>query len=82
MERDNQQPSGSSGPQNFSEREVRVAAGTLELRGILGEPATPRGIVLFAHGSGSGRFSPRNRNVARVSNGANGAPALTCPSFD
>lgn len=29
-------------------------------------PSLPRGTVLFAHGSGSGRFSPRNRRVARA----------------
>ncbi len=35
--------------------------------GLLGLPAGPaRGIVLFAHGSGSGRFSPRNNLVARA----------------
>jgi putative phosphoribosyl transferase len=32
----------------------------------LGLPAESRGIVLFAHGSGSGRFSPRNAFVARA----------------
>jgi putative phosphoribosyl transferase len=35
------------------------------LEGILGLPADSRGVVLFAHGSGSGRFSPRNNFVAR-----------------
>jgi putative phosphoribosyl transferase len=35
--------------------------------GLLGLPATaPRGIVVFAHGSGSSRFSPRNANVAHA----------------
>lgn len=38
---------------------------TLALEGILGLPAKPRGVVLFAHGSGSGRLSPRNTFVAR-----------------
>ena len=39
------------------------AAGA-ELDGDLTVPAGARGIVLFAHGSGSSRFSPRNRHVA------------------
>ncbi|HWR54305.1 MAG TPA: dienelactone hydrolase family protein [Bryobacteraceae bacterium] len=36
------------------------------LDGDLGVPSGARGVVLFAHGSGSGRFSPRNRHVARL----------------
>ncbi len=35
------------------------------LEGMLALPGQPRGVVLFAHGSGSGRNSPRNRAVAR-----------------
>jgi putative phosphoribosyl transferase len=35
------------------------------LEGILGLPAGSNGVVVFAHGSGSGRFSPRNNFVAR-----------------
>jgi putative phosphoribosyl transferase len=46
------------------EREVRVSAGPVTLEGNLGIPDSTRGIVLFAHGSGSGRHSPRNRYVA------------------
>jgi putative phosphoribosyl transferase len=37
---------------------------TTVLAGDLEQPSQPRGIVLFAHGSGSGRHSPRNRAVA------------------
>jgi dienelactone hydrolase len=37
----------------------------LALAGTLAVPHGPRGIVLFAHGSGSGRYSPRNRFVAQ-----------------
>jgi putative phosphoribosyl transferase len=48
------------------EREVRVSAGAVELEGILGIPEGAQGVVLFAHGSGSGRHSPRNRYVAEV----------------
>jgi len=47
------------------ERPVVVSAGTTTLRGALGIPERPVGVVLFAHGSGSGRLSPRNRFVAR-----------------
>src|ERR687893_2604774 len=48
------------------ERPVRVPAGAVELEGDLGVPEGARGIVLFSHGSGSGRNSPRNRYVAGV----------------
>jgi len=41
-----------------------VAIGPLRLPGMLGLPPAARGIILFAHGSGSGRFSPRNNFVA------------------
>lgn len=44
--------------------EVHVPAGDVRLDGDLSEPARARGIVVFAHGSGSGRHSPRNRQVA------------------
>jgi putative phosphoribosyl transferase len=50
----------------MEEREVRVSAGPVELEGNLSIPDNARGIVLFAHGSGSGRHSPRNRYVAEV----------------
>jgi dienelactone hydrolase len=45
---------------------VRVPIADQELRGDLGIPAHPRGIVLFAHGSGSSRHSRRNQYVARA----------------
>jgi putative phosphoribosyl transferase len=48
------------------EHTVDVPAGHLRLKGTLGIPSSPTGIVLFAHGSGSSRFSSRNRFVARV----------------
>ena len=48
------------------ERPVRVSAGQVMLEGDLGSPENARGVVLFAHGSGSGRHSPRNRLVARA----------------
>jgi len=48
------------------EQPVTVTTGLVTLRGILGLPEKPRGVVLFAHGSGSGRLSPRNTFVART----------------
>ena len=58
------------------ERLVRVAAGPITLEGNLSLPERARGIVLFAHGSGSSRHSPRNRYVARVLNEAKLATLL------
>jgi putative phosphoribosyl transferase len=47
-----------------AETSVSVPAGDVRLAGDLAVPAGARGVVLFAHGSGSGRHSPRNRQVA------------------
>ncbi len=47
------------------EREVSVAVDELLLPGTLGVPPGARGVVIFAHGSGSSRLSPRNRFVAQ-----------------
>ncbi len=44
---------------------VVIPAGLARLQGILSVPQKPSGVVVFAHGSGSGRFSPRNQFVAR-----------------
>lgn len=46
------------------EQPVTIANGNVTLNGFLGIPHSATGIVLFAHGSGSGRLSPRNRFVA------------------
>ncbi|MHB1414049.1 MAG: dienelactone hydrolase family protein [Chloroflexota bacterium] len=48
------------------ERLIHVPAGTVRLEGALVVPPGAKGVVLFAHGSGSGRFSPRNNFVARA----------------
>jgi len=48
------------------ERLVQVSTDSVILEGNLGIPEGAEGIVLFAHGSGSSRFSPRNQFVARV----------------
>jgi dienelactone hydrolase len=46
--------------------QVKVLAGKVTLEGDLSIPRAARGMVLFAHGSGSSRHSPRNRFVART----------------
>ena len=48
------------------ERLVRIAAGPADLEGNLTTPLNAPGVVVFAHGSGSSRHSPRNRYVAQV----------------
>jgi putative phosphoribosyl transferase len=47
-------------------RPIRLRAGGVELDGDLTIPDGTKGVVLFAHGSGSSRHSPRNRQVAAV----------------
>jgi putative phosphoribosyl transferase len=54
--------------QTVEEQLVQVPAGSVTLEGNLTLPEESRSIVLFAHGSGSSRHSPRNRYVARVLN--------------
>ncbi len=49
---------------------VKVKAGQVTLEGNLTVPAGAEGVVLFAHGSGSSRLSPRNRYVAQEINNA------------
>jgi putative phosphoribosyl transferase len=49
-----------------SSGDVTVSAGGVGLAGVLTLPPGARGIVVFAHGSGSGRLSPRNTAVADV----------------
>ncbi len=56
----------SNAASNGSENLVRVPAGPVTLEGNLSLPEDAQGIVLFAHGSGSSRHSPRNRFVARI----------------
>src|SRR5437868_9849420 len=51
-------------------RAVNVPSGSARLDGDLTVPAGARGVVLFAHGSGSSRFSSRNRFVAGKLQGA------------
>lgn len=59
------------------ERDVEILADGQRLAGTLGTPAeNMRGLVIFAHGSGSGRHSPRNRFVAASLNDAGFATLL------
>lgn len=52
----------AASPQQVSRRQVSIPP--LDLPGELAVPEAARGLVLFAHGSGSSRLSPRNRAVA------------------
>lgn len=56
----------ASDPAAPERREVTIPADGLELPGNLTLPAAAGGAVIFAHGSGSSRLSPRNRLVAEV----------------
>src|SRR5947208_10045000 len=47
-------------------RDVQISSGKVILQGDLSIPAGAQGVVLFAHGSGSSRHSPRNQFVARA----------------
>lgn len=64
---ENIEPGMPSNLPNVSQ-EVRIPVQSVELRGDLFLPLEPRGLVIFSHGSGSGRFSPRNKFVARQLN--------------
>lgn len=50
--------------QALAPREVRIPSSDARLYGDLTQPASAQGLVLFVHGSGSGRHSARNRQVA------------------
>lgn len=62
---------------HMEEHLVRIPAGPVTLEGNLAVPPQARALVLFAHGSGSSRHSPRNRFVARVLTEAGLATLLT-----
>jgi putative phosphoribosyl transferase len=61
---------------SLEEHSVHVLAGRVALQGDLVIPRGARGVVVFAHGSGSSRRSPRNRYVAGVLNQAGLATLL------
>ncbi len=56
--------------------DVRIAADDVTLPGILEIPEGAAGLVIFAHGTGSSRLSPRNQYVADVLNKAGIATLL------
>ena len=56
--------------------DVQISLENAVLRGMLSLPVEPIGVVVFAHGSGSGRNSPRNKYVAQVLNDAGLATLL------
>ena len=51
---------------SLHERTRTITIAPVGLEGLLALPADAKGIVLFAHGSGSGRLSPRNNFVAQA----------------
>lgn len=53
------------------EQTIKIPVGNIELEGSLFIPRGTEGAVVFAHGSGSSRFSPRNQYVAKEFNKAN-----------
>lgn len=60
----------------YEEIPVRIRVDQLALDGVLARPPEAQGLVIFAHGSGSSRFSPRNRYVAQQLNQAGFATLL------
>jgi len=56
---------------NHLEQLVQIPIDSIKLEGSLALPRQTQGLVVFAHGSGSSRFSPRNNFVARVLREAN-----------
>jgi len=70
------EPAVAIGDPPRGDEEVEVTAGPVSLAGQLTIPQHPLGIVVFVHGSGSSRHSPRNRYVAEVLNDAGLATLL------
>ena len=66
----------SSGTVSGLHRAAEVEAGPLRLPGTLTVPDHPRGVVVFVHGSGSSRLSPRNTHAADALNDAGFATLL------
>jgi putative phosphoribosyl transferase len=56
--------------------DIEIPAGDVNLNATVIAPTEPKGTVVFAHGSGSGRHSPRNQFVAKVLNDAGFATVL------
>ncbi len=53
-----------------NQTEMKIPVGNVIVEGTLTLPSGAKGVVLFAHGSGSSRFSPRNQYVAKEFNKA------------
>jgi putative phosphoribosyl transferase len=54
----------------FHERDLNIVEDGLSLRAVVSIPDVARGVVIFAHGANSDRFSPRNQFIARQMNAA------------
>lgn len=67
---------GAAGADDVPHRDVVVDLGDVALPGFLDVPSDPAGLVVFAHGSGSSRHSPRNQAVARALQDAGWATLL------
>ncbi|MER6395268.1 phosphoribosyltransferase family protein [Kitasatospora sp. NPDC001603] len=67
---------GAGAPGSGVDRELVLPVAGVRLAGRLTVPADAAGVVVFAHGSGSGRHSPRNRRVAAALNRAGLATLL------
>ena len=50
----------------LKEMPMRITAGQTTIDGDFGRPDNATGLMIFAHGSGSSRFSQRNRSVAHA----------------
>ncbi|MDR4510255.1 MAG: dienelactone hydrolase family protein [Nitrososphaeraceae archaeon] len=61
---------------NFYNREISINSNSKSLAGNLFIPSDAKGVVIFVHGSGSSRFSPRNKSVAQVLQESNIATLL------
>jgi putative phosphoribosyl transferase len=53
-------------PTDLQQSQVDIPSGSVRLQGTLSLPKDATAVVLFAHGSGSSRFSPRNQRVAQA----------------
>jgi putative phosphoribosyl transferase len=63
-----ERPHAATARESVDVEPVVVRVGSLDLAGDLAVPTAARGVVVFAHGSGSSRLSPRNRAVAAALN--------------
>ena len=59
-----------------NQTDMKIPVGNVKVEGTLTMPPGAKGVVLFAHGSGSSRFSPRNQYVAKEFNKAKIATLL------